>query len=486
MFNFTKAVKYGSKLRLALIGTSGSGKTYSALSIATGLGGKIAFIDTEHGSARKYSDVFDFDVIEFDSFAVENFLMGIKSAEKAGYDVLIIDSLSHAWSGKDGILEFVDARTESSKSKNAYVSGWRDATPLHNSLIDTILASKMHIIACMRSKTEYVMQDDPRTGKKSPVKIGMQPVQRDGMEYEFDVIGDMTMEHKLVVGKTRCPKIDGKVFNMPGAELAAILLEWVGGAAAPESVPSSRVQSPSSPVKATPPAPRKDSLLLPEDSPALNQARERLSAVVKAMYVGRLGGFGDIAVMTAAVKDALGVDKIANCNDLLALNTYADELEKFIATSDAPFSEPGVQADQVVDPVALQLPEMNETFLEIDKEIMRRSIPESVADGYTTSAMTYAEEGKTLKLASILDAVRTYPLLPPVATDDVANLQKNVKDCLMNMVTNQIDHFEQSKRLTASLNEWLGVKKVADCVDAEKLAAYALHLHSIIQSQEAK
>ena len=105
---FTKATKQEAKLRLALAGPSGSGKTYTALQIATHLGGPIALVDTERGSARKYADLFSFDVLELDSFHPERYIEAIHEAEEAGYAVLILDSLSHAWAGKDGALELVD------------------------------------------------------------------------------------------------------------------------------------------------------------------------------------------------------------------------------------------------------------------------------------------------------------------------------------------------------------------------------------------
>lgn len=238
--DFKKAVKYGSKLKMGLCGPAGNGKTYTALAIASYLadkmGGRVAVLDTEHGSARKYADEFDFDVIELDSFAVKNYIGTIHSAEEGGYSVIIIDSLSHAWSGKDGLLEFVDEKTRQSRSKNAFSEGWKAATPLQNQLIDTMLGCKIHLIATMRTKTEWVVERDERTGKSSPRKVGMQPVQRDGMDYEFDVVGDMD-DARLIISKSRIKKIHGKSFDKPGDDFAKILFDWCQGEQAPEATP---------------------------------------------------------------------------------------------------------------------------------------------------------------------------------------------------------------------------------------------------------
>ena len=130
---FKKAVKSRSKLRLALIGPSGSGKTYSALAIAAGLGSNIAVIDTEHGSASKYADLFNFDVLELGSYSPEKYVEALKAAAAAGYDVVVIDSLSHAWMGKDGALEMVDRAAARSKSGNSF-GAWREVTPQHNEI----------------------------------------------------------------------------------------------------------------------------------------------------------------------------------------------------------------------------------------------------------------------------------------------------------------------------------------------------------------
>lgn len=234
---FKKATKAQSRLRMAIDGPSGAGKTWTALAIATSLvpGGKVALLDTERGSASKYAHRFDFDVDEIDEYAPQRYVAKIREAEEAGYDVMIIDSLSHAWFGKGGALDMVNAAEKRQKSANSYTA-WREVTPEHNKLVDAILQSKMHVIVTMRAKTEYVMEED-KNGKKVPRKVGMAPVQRDGMEYEFDVVADMDWDHNMVVSKTRCDDLDEKVFRKPGADVAAILRSWLtDGAPPPQNV----------------------------------------------------------------------------------------------------------------------------------------------------------------------------------------------------------------------------------------------------------
>ncbi len=232
---FTKATRKQSKCRLALIGPSGSGKTLSSLRIAHGLGVKIALVDSERNSASKYAGSdnpdggkLEFDTLSLESFHPDQYISAIHAADAAAYDVLIIDSLSHAWSGKDGVLELVDKAAARSQSGNKFTA-WREASPLHNHLIDAILGSRCHIIATMRSKTEYVMDEVERGGKtiKIPRKIGLAPIQRENMEYEFDVVADMDLDNNLLVSKTRCSALSKAVIKEPGKAFAEVLKTWL-------------------------------------------------------------------------------------------------------------------------------------------------------------------------------------------------------------------------------------------------------------------
>jgi hypothetical protein len=234
---FTKATRKRAKLRAALIGPPNGGKTFSALKLATYLGGRIAVIDTEHESASKYAPgdgeatnpetgPFDFDTMTLTTFSPQRYIDAIKTAEASGYDIIIIDSLSHAWVGKGGVLEMHDDAVARQRTQNSYTA-WKDVTPHHMALIEAMLQSKCHVIATMRSKVEYVQEKDAN-GKPQVRKVGMAPVQRDGMEYEFDLIGDLDIDNTLVVTKTRCSVLNGAVIKKPGKALADTLKTWLG------------------------------------------------------------------------------------------------------------------------------------------------------------------------------------------------------------------------------------------------------------------
>ena len=199
---FRKAERKQAKLRLAITGPAGSGKTYSALLIAFGIGGRIAMIDTENGSGDLYANLGEYDICSLSApYDVRRYIQLIHEAEQAGYGTIIIDSLSHAWSGEGGLLDLQSKVAASSKSGNSYTA-WRQVTPLHNRLIDAILGSSCHIIATMRSKTEYLQTENER-GRTEIKKAGLAPIQREGLDYEFGTIFDITTNHKAVVSKDR-------------------------------------------------------------------------------------------------------------------------------------------------------------------------------------------------------------------------------------------------------------------------------------------
>lgn len=241
---FKKATKAQSKARVMLVGVPGAGKTYSALAIAVALGARVAVIDTERGSASKYSDDFAFDVLELDSFNTDQYIAAIHAAEAAGYDVVVIDSLSHGWMGKGGIMEQVDIAKAKMKTESSF-NAWRDVTPMQNALVEAMLNSKCHIIATVRQKMDYVVEG----GK--PRKVGLAPVQRDGLEYEFDVVGTLDESHVMVVTKARCRALDGKIFRNPGADVARPLLAWLTEGA--PAVPRPATPAPTAPAPAAPP-----------------------------------------------------------------------------------------------------------------------------------------------------------------------------------------------------------------------------------------
>jgi hypothetical protein len=220
---FRKAQRKKAKLRLGILGPAGSGKTYTALLIAQGLGGHVAMIDTEHGSGELYSHIMDYDVATLTPpFTPQRYVELIKEAEKAEYSNLIIDSLSHAWQGEGGVLDMHDKA--SSATRNSFTA-WREVTPHHNNLVETMLQSSLHIIATMRTKTAYEVVEE--NGKAKPVKVGLAPVQREGMDYEFTVVFELSIDkHIATASKDRTGLFDGQYF-VPSIETGKTLLDWL-------------------------------------------------------------------------------------------------------------------------------------------------------------------------------------------------------------------------------------------------------------------
>ena len=230
---FKKAVKHELKLRMMVSGPSGYGKTYSALAMATALGGPVAVVDTEHGKSALYSDIFEFDIAEMHApFEPRKYVQAIRAAEQAGYQVLVIDSLSHAWAGPGGVLDYVDQVAKRSKTGNSFAA-WKEGTPLQNELVEAILQSNLHVIATARAKTEYVLETNER-GRQTPRKVGMKSIQRDDLEYEFDVWFELLdTDNNAAVQKTRCSALQGLIIEKPGAQVVETLKEWMKGAPLP-------------------------------------------------------------------------------------------------------------------------------------------------------------------------------------------------------------------------------------------------------------
>jgi hypothetical protein len=225
-FEIHRATKRRAKLRLGMSGPAGTGKTYSALLIAGGLGKRVGLIDTEHGSGDLYADLLPegYDVLPLTPpFSPARYVEAIHMLEQAGCDVIIVDSLSHAWNGEGGSLDRQGKIAD--KSGNSW-QAWRQVTPEHNALVEALLQSPCHIIATMRSKTEYVQEKDERTGKNVVRKVGLAPIMRDGIEYEFTVFLELDQQHMAFVGKDRTRLFDGTIFK-PSLDTGRELLTWL-------------------------------------------------------------------------------------------------------------------------------------------------------------------------------------------------------------------------------------------------------------------
>ena len=219
---FVKATKKQCKLRACLIGVAGSGKSYSALRMATGLGGKIAVIDTERKSISKYADKFDFDVDEMDYPSIENMVKSIKNAESLGYNTLIIDSLSHSW---HKLLEEVEKLTTTRFDGNSF-RAWGVATPIQRQFIDLILKTNMHIIFTLRAKTEYVMEMNEK-GKMAPKRVGLAGEQGKDIEFEVDFLVMIDRNHSAEVLKDRSSKFQDEYIEQITEETGKTLAEWL-------------------------------------------------------------------------------------------------------------------------------------------------------------------------------------------------------------------------------------------------------------------
>lgn len=128
------------------------------------------------------------------------------------YDIIIIDSLSHAWNGQGGLLDLQSKLIDTKYRGNSY-NAWKDITPLQNQLVDALISSKCHIIATMRSKTEYIQTENER-GRTEIRKVGLAPVQREGIDYEFGTVFDLSQNHMAMVSKDRTGLFDEQVFTV--------------------------------------------------------------------------------------------------------------------------------------------------------------------------------------------------------------------------------------------------------------------------------
>jgi hypothetical protein len=307
-FKFCKATKHDARLRLAITGPSGSGKTYTLLKLATELGGPVALVDTERGSAEKYADLFEFDTLKLDSFSPDLMPQLIEAAAQNGYKVLIIDSLSHFWTGTDGELDQVE-KVKMRLRDNGFAA-WREITPKHNRMIDAMLSAPLHVLVTMRVKTEWIIDQDQRTGKSKPRKVGLQPVMRDGIEYEFDVCGEMDQENTLVITKSRCSKLAGGVFPKPGKELAEILKDWLSGA------PASNVTTERSKVPVAQTSEREVKNGTNAATPTNEPLSEELSGIWKRMCSPR-GVAKEFEILKAEIEQLGGSTGLAEFDSIL-------------------------------------------------------------------------------------------------------------------------------------------------------------------------
>lgn len=209
-----------AKIKMALQGASGTGKTYSSLLLAKGLTkgdfSKIAIIDTENGSADLYAHLGNYNVLSLHPpFTPENYIKAIEVCENAGMQVIILDSISHCW---DELLDF-----HSKLAGNSFTN-WAKVTPRQKAFVDKILHSNAHIIATMRTKQDYVLNQ--KDGKFVPEKVGLKSVQRDGLDYEFTLVFDIDIKHFATSSKDRTGLFMGKPDFIISEKTGKEILDW--------------------------------------------------------------------------------------------------------------------------------------------------------------------------------------------------------------------------------------------------------------------
>lgn len=233
---FQEAERTQLRLLMAIHGPAGSGKSVTALKTMSYLceGEPFGVVDTENKRALQYAVVpgeepdvenrrFRFLHAPLAEYDPRNYIRAIETAIKMKLPGLVIDSLSHAWAGKGGVLD-MKAEIDRTKGGNSYTN-WQSMTKLQNELIELIMQVPFHIICTMRSKMDYVLVEDG--GKQKPRKIGLTPVQRDDVEYNFDVVGMLDADHKMTFVKDTSGLLEGKELEKPGREIVEILLPWL-------------------------------------------------------------------------------------------------------------------------------------------------------------------------------------------------------------------------------------------------------------------
>lgn len=217
--NLQTAQRKRAKIKMGLQGPSGSGKTLGALLTAFGLCGdwsKIAVIDTENHSADLYAHVGNYNVLHLTApFTPERYISALEVCEKAGMEVVIIDSVTHEW---ENLIDY-----HSSLQGNSFTN-WGKVTPRHNEFVQKILQSNCHVICTVRTKQDYVLSE--KNGKMVPEKVGLKSVQRDGLEYEFTLVFDLDMKNHATASKDRTGLFFGKPEQKLSVETGKLIRDW--------------------------------------------------------------------------------------------------------------------------------------------------------------------------------------------------------------------------------------------------------------------
>jgi hypothetical protein len=215
-----KSERSKAKIKMALQGPSGSGKSYSAILLAQGLTNgslsKVAVVDTEAGSSNLYAKLGSYNVLNLDSpHSPERYMEAIDLCIKSGMEVIILDSISHCW---DFLLDY-----HASLTGNSFTN-WNKITPRQKAFVNKILNSDIHIICTMRVKQDYVLSE--RNGKMIPEKVGLKAIQRDEISYEFTIVFDIDYKHFASASKDRTNLFEGKPQFVINSNTGKKILDW--------------------------------------------------------------------------------------------------------------------------------------------------------------------------------------------------------------------------------------------------------------------
>tara|TARA_R110002049_G_scaffold275213_1_gene453227 strand:+ start:12659 stop:13561 length:903 start_codon:yes stop_codon:yes gene_type:complete len=223
-----KSERKQAKIKLALQGSAGSGKTYSSILLAKGLTNgdfsKVAIIDTENRSADLYAHLGSYNVLSIDApYSPEKYIEAIDICLEAGMNVIVIDSLSHCW---DYLLD-----VHSNMPGNSFTN-WGKITPRQNAFVNKILQSNVHIISTMRVKQDYVLNQ--KNGKFVPEKVGLKAIQRNDLDYEFTIVLDVDIAHGVKATKDRTGLFIDKPEFIINESTGRKIREWCNNATGTE------------------------------------------------------------------------------------------------------------------------------------------------------------------------------------------------------------------------------------------------------------
>ncbi|MFA6755775.1 MAG: AAA family ATPase [Bacilli bacterium] len=252
------------KVKIGLTGATNTGKTWSALLLAGGLllsegktdpknktkpdWDKVVLIDTERNRSLAYAELGDIGKFKYISFkppySPDRLLLALASAKRSGAEVIIIDSFTHIWNGEGGLLEIVNEKTEKSKSGNSFTAwnGKTGGTAVQNNMVNKLLDTDTHVIVTFRQKMDYKMEVDAVTGKTKVVKHGTKPIQRDDLEYEFDITLKFNNLHQGEIIKNIMPVLgdNGDIIEPVTIELGKEIGDYFANGISQEEILESK------------------------------------------------------------------------------------------------------------------------------------------------------------------------------------------------------------------------------------------------------